>query len=134
MPDYTPVNNASAQTFTSTASAAITGGQVLDATGNNTVGPSAGALHPVGVALHDAPSGGRVSVAMISSVIHECVIKNTVVIAAGAPIIPASAAAGQIDTGTLATVAAAGTLIGVCLSGGTGNAGGTVKARFIGIG
>jgi len=131
MSDYTPVNTD--KPWTSTASAAITGGQIVEATGNGTVGPSAGTLRPVGVAEHDAPSGGRVTVWPLPGNIHEVPIKNTIVIAAGAPIVAAAASAGNVDTGTLATVAAAGTLIGVCLVGGTGNAGGTVKARFIGI-
>jgi hypothetical protein len=71
---------------------------------------------------------------MLPNVIHEVAIANTVVIAAGAPIIPnVAAGSGQVATGALATVAGAGLLIGVCLIGGTGNAGGTVKARFIGV-
>src|SRR6266568_5041802 len=132
MPDYTPVNNV--DTITLTTSAVVTGGQLLDATGNNTCGPSGGALRPIGVALHDAPSGGRVTLAVLPGAVHEVTIFNAVTIAAGAPVIPHVAAAnGTVDTGTLATVAAAGVLIGVCLVGGTGNAGGTVKARFIGI-
>jgi hypothetical protein len=130
--DYTPVN-ADAGPFTATASATIAGGQLLDATGDGTVGPAAGTLHPVGVAAHDAPSGGRVSVFPLLGYVHEVAIKNTVAIAAGAPIVAAASAAGKVDTGTLATVAAAGTLIGVCVKGGTGNAGGTVLARFVGI-
>jgi len=49
---------------------------------------------------------------------------------AGAPIIAGTT--GFVNTGTLATVAAAGTLIGICIRGGTGD-GSTVKARFIGV-
>jgi len=131
MADYTPVNQD--KPFTQTASATITGGQLLDSTGNGTVGPSAGTLRPIGVAEHDAVSGGRVTVWPMPGNVHELVIKNTVVIAAGNPIIAASGSAGNVDTGTLATVAAAGTLIGICIQGGTGNAGGTVKARFVGV-
>jgi predicted RecA/RadA family phage recombinase len=130
MGDYTPVNNA--ETFTSTASATITGGQLCTASGAGTVAPSTTGDHSVGVALHDAPSGGRVTLAMISSVIHELPIQNTIAIAAGAPVIAGTA--GSVATGTLATVAGAGTLLGICLTGGTGNAGLTVKARFMGIG
>ena len=132
MADYTPVSSVNFATFTSTASATITGGQLLTASGNNTVAPSTTGDHSVGVALHDAPSGGRVTVAMVSSVVHEVAIQNTIDIAAGAPIIAGTA--GSVNTGTLATVAGAGTLLGICLAGGTGNAGLTVKARFIGIG
>ena len=127
MGDYTPVNNV--DVITGTASATITGGQLLTASGNGTVAPSTTGDHSVGVALHDAPSGGRVSYALISSVIHEVTIQGVVAIAAGAPIIAGTA--GTINTGTLATVAAAGTLLGICIVGGTGGTG-SGKARFIG--
>ncbi len=131
MPDYTPVNNA--ETITLTTSAVVAGGQLLTASGNNTVAPSTTGDHPVGVALHDAPSGGRVTLALISSVVHEIAIQNTIVLAANSPVIAGTA--GTVALGsTLAAAAAAGTLIGICTVGGTGNAGGTVKARFIGIG
>lgn len=49
--------------FTSTTSAAITGGQLVEVTGNNTVGPAAvGSIKVVGQALHDAASGADVTV------------------------------------------------------------------------
>lgn len=131
MGDYMPVNTDTAA-FTQTASAAITGGQLLDNTGAGTVGPCAGAKHPVGVAAHDAPSGGRVTVYILGGQVHEVLIKTSSVLAAGAPVVPAASAAGMVDTGTLATVAAAGTFIGITLTGGTGD-GTTVKARFIGV-
>lgn len=128
MGDYTPVNNV--DVITGTASAAITGGQLLTASGNSTVAPSTTGDHSVGVALHDAPSGGRVAYALISGVIHEVTIQGAVAIAAGAPIIAGTA--GTINTGTLATVAGAGTFLGVCIVGGTGGSG-TGKARFVGV-
>src|SRR5258708_24778729 len=132
MVDYPPVSSVNYATFTSTASATITGGQLLTASGNNTVAPSTTGDHSVGVALHDAPSGGRVTVAMVSSVVHEVAIHNTIVIAAGAPIIAGTA--GSVNTGTLATVAGAGTPLGVCLAGRPGTAGRTVQARVDGLG
>ena len=132
MGDYTLVNG-DFQAFTLTAGAAITGGQLLEVSANNTVIPSAGTARPIGVAANDCGTGQRVTVWFLPGMVHECAIKNTVVIAAGNPIIAAAASPGNIDTGTLATVAAAGTLIGIALTGGTGNAGGTVKARFIGV-
>jgi hypothetical protein len=130
MPDYTPVNNP--ETITLTTAAVVTGGQLVTVTSAGTVQPSTTGEHSIGVALHDAPSGGRVAIAMLSSVVHEVAIQNTIVIASGAPIIAGTA--GTVNTGTLATVAAAGTLLGICSVGGTGNAGLTVKARFIGVG
>lgn len=62
MSDFTPVIPAG-PAFTSTASAAITGGQLLEVTGDNTVGPAAaGSQKVVGQAAHDAASGARVTV------------------------------------------------------------------------
>ena len=61
MADYTP-KYLHADQISSTASAAVTGGQTLMVSGSGTVAPAAadsGAV--VGVAAHDAPSGGRVS-------------------------------------------------------------------------
>lgn len=131
MGDYTPVNSDMAA-YTATAGAGITGGQLVTQTSTALqVTPSVAGDRSIGVAAHDAPSGGRVTVYILPGMIHEVLIKNTVVIAAGAPII-ASSVAGLVDTGTLATVAAAGTLLGIALKGGTGD-GTTVKARFIGL-
>lgn len=49
--------------FSSTTSAAVTGGQVLEVTGDNTVGPAgAGSIKTVGQAGHDAASGAAVTV------------------------------------------------------------------------
>jgi len=126
--DYTPVNRD--EPFTYTAGATITGGTLVTVSANNTVSPSTSVDHSVGVAAHDAPNGGRVTVYPLSGGVHEVLIQNTIVIAAGAPIIAGTT--GFVNTGTLATVAAAGTLIGICIRGGTGD-GSTVKARFIGV-
>jgi hypothetical protein len=61
MADYTKVHPAGP--FTSTASAAITGGQLVEVTGVNTVGPAgAGSIKVVGQACHDAASGADVTV------------------------------------------------------------------------
>lgn len=49
--------------FTSSASAAVTGGQLVEVTGDNTVGPAAaGSLKVVGQANHDAASGADLTV------------------------------------------------------------------------
>ncbi len=126
MPDYTPVNNVNFAVYTSTASAAITGGQLVSVSGVSTVGPSAGGDHPVGLALHDAPSGGRVAVAMIPNVVHEAVVSAAVVAGAGV----VSAAAGQATSATIGVAGAAGTLLGIWL-----NSQPTIgqKARFLGM-
>ena len=126
MSDYTLVN--SDKPWTATTSAAVVGGQLLQVTGACTVGPTtANTQRAIGVAAHDAPSGGRVTVYPIPGAIHESTNNNAGTITAGAAI-TAGATAG-VDTGTLATVAAAGTFIGVALTTAATGA----KVRWIGV-
>ncbi len=127
MGDYSPVRSNGAVPFTSQASATITGGQLVTASGDNTVAPSTTGDHSVGVAAHDAASGQKVTVWPISGVLHETRPQGTTTVAAGAPVIAGTT--GYINTGTLATVAAAGTLLGICAKGGTG---GTSLAQWLG--
>jgi hypothetical protein len=62
MADYTPVYNPG-HAWTSSASATITGGQLVEVSGSGTVGPAgAGSTKVVGVAAFDAASGARVTV------------------------------------------------------------------------
>lgn len=62
MSDYVPLFKPGS-TIPSTASAAITGGQLLEVTGSSTVGPAAAASTKcVGVAAFDVASGGRVTI------------------------------------------------------------------------
>lgn len=127
MSDYTPVTSDQAA-FTSTASAGISGGQVLQVSGNGTVAPcTANTQRAIGVAASDTPSGGRVTYYLLPGMIHEAVNNNAGTITAGAAI-TAGASAG-VDTGTLATVAAAGTLIGIALTTATTGS----KVRFLGV-
>jgi hypothetical protein len=127
MTDYTPVYDGGVDPFTLTTSAAVTGGQVLVASGNGTVGPAgAGSLVVVGVAAHDAASGAKVSVWPMNNCIHEVVTTGTVTALDGV----VTAAAGTVGTAAIATAAAAGTLIGTALTTATtGN-----KVRFVGRG
>lgn len=61
MSDYAPFVGGSVN-YTSTASATITGGQVCEVSGADTVGPAgAGSTKVVGVALFDAASGAPVT-------------------------------------------------------------------------
>lgn len=134
MSDYTPVTSDMAS-FTATVGAtAVVGGQLVD-TGatDGTVIPALGVKRPVGVAAFDAGVGTRVTVYVLPGMIHEVLVKSTVTLAVGNPVIPGTTA-GTIDTAVLATAAAAGTLIGICIkgSGGAGD-GTTVKARFVGV-
>ncbi len=133
MSDYTPVSIPRGLVFSSTASATITGGQLVTASGNGTVAPSTTGDHSVGVAAHDAPSGGRVTCYPLSGAIHELPIQGVTTIAAGAPILAGTTGTIQ-SSGTLAAAATAGTLLGIALVGGTGAVGPPVgKARFMGI-
>lgn len=116
MADYTPVFTGDSLPYTSTASATITGGQVVVVSGTGTVGPAGAASGLVcGVAAHDAATGQQVSVWPLPGMIHETVTPTGVT--AGNAL--ASAAAGTVDPGTLGTLAAAGTLIGVALTNAT---------------
>lgn len=130
MSDYTPVTS-DQSSFTATAGAIITGGTLVTASADLTVSPSVAGNRPVGVAAHDAPSGGRVTVYVLPGMIHEVTVEGVLVLAAGNTVI--AGATGFIKAGAgLATDAAAGTLFGICVRGGTGGTG-TGKARFIGL-
>lgn len=127
MADYTPVYVNNQLPSGMTASATITGGQLVENTGASTVGPAgAASTKVVGVAAQDAASGARLSVWPLNNVVHE--ITSTGTIAAGDGI--AAGAAGVAATVAVATGAAAGTLIGTAITGATGGA----KVRFVGRG
>lgn len=107
MADHTPLF-LPGQEFTRTTSAAVTGGQVLIVSGNDTVAPSTAATNAwLGIAAHDAASGEKVTVHRGG--IHE--LGATGAIAAGELVVAATA-------GTVATVGAGtfGQVIGVALS------------------
>jgi len=128
MGDYSPVNIADATPMTKTAGATITGGTLVTISADETVSPSTTGDRPIGVAAHDAVNGQRVTVWPLPGIVHEISPQGVVAISANNPIIAGTT--GLLNTGTLATVAAAGTLIGICTKAGTG---GTSKARFIGV-
>ncbi|WP_250029787.1 capsid cement protein [Paractinoplanes maris] len=92
---------------TGTASATITGGQVLIVSGNGTVGP-AGAAGPavVGVAAFDAASGERVSYFP----------RGKVHVSTAAGAITAAARVDAGAAGTVASASAAVTNIGIALT------------------
>jgi hypothetical protein len=102
MADYTPVQNPGHE-FTFTASAPVTGGQVVIVTGPMTVGPATAASPAVvGVAGFNAAAGARVTV-FVNGMVHETVASGA--ITAGAPV--ASAATGKV------AAAAGSPLVGV---------------------
>ncbi|MEV0584100.1 capsid cement protein [Nonomuraea sp. NPDC050310] len=125
MADYLPVFPNGMEPFTMTASAAVTGGQVVFASGVGTVAPTAGANGAsIGVAAGDAGVGARVAIWPLSGVVHETTTPAGVT--AGAAV--TSSTAGGVDSSTLATVAAAGTHLGTALTTATA----TNKVRWIG--
>lgn len=120
MGDYVPVIESGDQ-FTLTASAAITGGQILENTGDGTVGPAgAASVKVIGVAAHDAASGQPVSIYGLFT-IHETVV-GTGNLTAGQNV---QAGANGVVVTTAAAVMAS---FGVCIKGATA----TNKARWIG--
>lgn len=125
MADYTPVFTGGAIPKTMQASGAITGSQLVATAGNGLVATAGAASATViGVAAHDAASGGKVTVWPLRNVTHE--IPSTGTIAAGDGIV--SGASGVAATAAVATAAAAGTLLGIAETGATGGA----LVRFIG--
>ena len=115
MADYSPVYSGGVMPFTSTTSAAVTGGQVLIVTGAGTCGPAtAAAATCVGVAAHDAASGAIVTVWPLTNVIHEIVVVAAATVTAADGVI--SGTAGTVNTSAVGVAAAAGTLLGIALT------------------
>jgi hypothetical protein len=127
--DYSPVYSGGVTPLSLTASAAITGGQVLEVTATGTVGPATAATtKPVGVAGNDTASGGRVTVWPLANCIHEITVVAAATVTAADGVITGTA--GTVNTVVVATGAAAGTLIGTALTTATA----PNKVRFIGRG
>ena len=98
-----------------TASATITAGQLVKVSGVKTVAPTAANTdRAIGVAGNAAAANQPVTIWPLPGVVHESTNSNAGTITAGAAI--TAGATGGVDTGTLATVAAAGTLIGVAVT------------------
>lgn len=118
MADYSPIFANGQAPFTATTAGAVTGGNVLiwSATGVVTVS-GADSTAVCGVAAHDAASGAKVTVWPIDGVIHELVASGAIAALAGV----VSDAAGQVKTATIATAAAAGTLIGTAATTAAGS-------------
>lgn len=125
MPDYMPVLQTTQPISGVSASATITGGQLLESTGVNTVGPAgADSVKVVGVAASDYATGTDVTYHPISGNVHETTSPGGS--AAGDRMV--AAASGNIKTVAAATAAAAGTDLGVALN--TATAGN--KVRWLG--
>lgn len=125
MADYMPVLQGVPPMSGVTASATITGAQLLESTGVNTVGPAGvNSVKVIGVAAHDAITGAGVTFHPITGNIHETV--STAGSTAGDRI--TAAAAGAVASTAAATAAAAGTDLGVALN----TAAALAKVRWIG--
>lgn len=109
MPEYTPL--VPSGPFTSTTSAAVTGGKCLIASGNDTVAQSGGASAAfVGVAAFDAASGEKVTV--LRGGVHSLDASGS--IAAGDLV--TTAASGAVAAQGTPSAANAVQVIGVALS------------------
>jgi hypothetical protein len=126
MADYQPIVSGGAVPWTATTSAIVTGGRVLAASATGTVAHAAAdSTVAVGVAAHDAASGAKVTVWPLDGVVHELEASGAITALAGV----VTDAAGQVKTATIATAAAAGTLIGTAA---TTAAGSPLKLRVQG--
>lgn len=127
MGDYQPVFTGGAKPRTLVCSADVIGGRVVAESGNGTVAHAAAdSTVASGVTAHDALSGTPVLVWPLEGPTHE--LEATGAIAAGAGVV--TDAAGQVKSATLATAAAAGTLIGHALTTAAGSP--TLKLRVYG--
>lgn len=116
MSDYVPVYTP-AQAFSSTASAAITGGQLVEVSGSGTCAPAAaGSVKVLGVAAQDVASGARV--AIWGEGVHEVTASGTVT--AGDQVVAAAngqvATAAAVTTPTAADVTTTRAILGVALT------------------
>ena len=126
MADYLPIHDGGQTPFTFTTSAAVTGGRVVAVSGSGTVAHAAAdSAVVVGVAAFDAASGGKVTVWPLEGCVHELEASGAITAAAGV----VTDANGQVKTATIATAAAAGTLIGTAV---TTAAGSPLKLRVHG--
>lgn len=128
MAEYVPVNTGTVEPFTRTASAAVTGGRLVAVSGDGTVAHStAGSTTVTGVAAFDTAAGGRVTVWPLEGIDHELEASGAIVAGAGVE----ADANGQVRTAatSLATAAAAGSLIGTAT---TTAAGSPLKVRLQG--
>jgi Uncharacterized conserved protein (DUF2190) len=135
MADYTPVY-VEGECLTSTASAAVKGGDVLEVSGSGTVAPITPSATPslkvVGIAQADCPSGGRVSI-WARGPVHESVADGSVT--AGDQLVTATNANRQVrslaavTTPTAADVVGTRAILGIALTSVADNA----KVRWMDV-
>jgi hypothetical protein len=114
MGDYVPVTECGPYSYT--ASATITGGQLVEMTGDNTVGPAGATSQKVaGVAAFDAASGAKVTVFSIDD-LHETLVASGQSLTAGNPV--KAGASGTVQEYVVGTDAI-NAFLGVCVQGAT---------------
>lgn len=133
MPDYTPPYPIG-RALTLTTSGAVLGGDLLVVSGSGSVAAWVPNATPstkvIGVAAHDTPSGGRVTVWGFGPV-HESVADGTVT--AGDQVVAAATAGRQIKTAPAVTTPTAGdvtttrAILGIALT----TAADGIKARWM---
>jgi hypothetical protein len=99
MADYTPVITNGTAPWTLQASAAVTGGRLVEVTGNGTVGPAgAASVKVLGVAAFDVASGAKVDVWPLAGLTHKITASGAIAagdnLAAGAAGVVSPIAAG----------------------------------------
>lgn len=98
--------------FSTTTSASVTGGQLVEVTGDNTVGPAAaGSIKAVGQAQHDAASGAALT-AYSRGLIQESVASGAVVAGDRLKAAAAGKVAKYVDGTDAATL-----VVGIALAG-----------------
>lgn len=118
MAEYAPIFTGGVVPFTATTSAAVTAGRVVAASATGTVAHAAAdSAVALGVAAHDAALGARVTVWPLEGCVHHLEASGAITALAGV----VTDAAGQVKTATIATAAAAGTLIGTALTTAAGS-------------
>ncbi len=130
MAEYNPLNALGHVPFTCEAAGTITAGKTVMASASGTVtqGTAAGKATVIGIAAQDAVSGQKFSVWPIHGPIHYVTCPGGVNAGAGL----AAGDNGVVVTATIATEAAAGSLLGVALK--TVAADANAKATFFGKG
>lgn len=123
MAEYAPVYT-SAEPYSLNASAAITGGRLVEITTAASVGPAAaGSTKVAGVAAHDAAINTKVLIWPLLNSTHEIDSAGPIAVGDGVQ----AGAGGTIATGLSGTLAAAGSLLGIA---DTAAGAGGVKTRF----
>ena len=132
MADYTPIS-ADNSAITLTAGAVVTGGLLVKLSADDTVIHTVNSTtdKAIGVAAHDAPSGGRVTVWLLPGFMHELTLEVGATAVAGNLAVP-STTSGRVNVTTYSTVSVAPVnVLGVVVRS-TVNAAGT-KVRVLGL-